>query len=80
MAYEKENYQIGVGEERLKKQTGQAQLFVLLVNGTAIPDSTATLNWLEDHKPDPPTTDKERAEVMLREELTDWASDRRGGC
>ena len=73
--YEKEDYQIDVGEERLKKQTGQAQVPVLLVNGTVIPDSTAMLNWLEDHKPDPPllpTTDKERAEVMLWEELTDW--------
>ena len=73
--YEKEDYQIGVGEERLKKQTGQAQVPVLLVNGTVIPDSTAMLNWLEDYRPDPPllpTTDKERAEAMLWEELTDW--------
>jgi glutathione S-transferase len=73
--YEKQDYQVGAGEEELKKQTGQAQVPVLLVNGTVIPDSTAILNWLEEHKPEPallPRSDKERAEVMLWEELMDW--------
>jgi glutathione S-transferase len=73
--YEKQDYQVGAGEEELKKLTGQAQVPVLLVNGTVIPDSTAILNWLEEHKPEPallPRSDKERAEVMLWEELMDW--------
>jgi len=66
--YEKQDYQIGAGEEELKKLTGQAQVPVLLVNGTVIPDSTAILNWLEEQKPQTalmPAADKERAEVML---------------
>lgn len=73
--YEKQDYQIAVGEEELKKLTGQAQVPVLLVNGAVIPDSTAILNWLEEQKPQPalmPASDKERAEVMLWEELMDW--------
>ena len=73
--YEKEDYQIGAGEEALKKQTGQAQVPVLLVDGQVIPDSTAILNWLEEHQPQPallPTSDKARAEVMMWEELMDW--------
>ena len=73
--YEKQDYQVGAGEEELKKQTGQAQVPVLVVNGTVIPDSTAILNWLEEHKPEPallPRSDKGRAEVMLWEELMDW--------
>jgi glutathione S-transferase len=73
--YEKEDYQIGVGEEALKQQTGQAQVPVLVLNGLIIPDSTAILNWLEEQKPVPalmPTSDKGRAEVMLWEELMDW--------
>jgi len=73
--YEKQDYQIGAGEEELKKLTGQAQVPVLLVNGTVIPDSTAILNWLEEQKPLPalmPAADKGRAEVMLWEELMDW--------
>ncbi len=70
--YERQDYQVGAGEEELKKLTGQAQVPVLLVNGTVIPDSTAILNWLEEHKPEPallPQSDKEQAEVMLWEEL-----------
>ena len=39
--YEKQNYQPRVGEEAVKKLTGQAQVPVLLVNGTVISDSTA---------------------------------------
>lgn len=73
--YEKEEYQIGAGEEALKKTTGQAQVPVLLVEGKVIPDSTNILNWLEEHKPQPallPTSDKARAEVMMWEELMDW--------
>src|SRR5215472_8890727 len=76
VSYEKQDYQIGAGEEELKKLTGQAQVPVLAVNGTIIPDSTAILNWLEEHKPEPallPRSDKGRAEVMLWEELMDWA-------
>src|SRR5712691_5741597 len=73
--YEKQEYRPGVDEEAVKKLTGQAQVPVLLVNGTVIPDSTAILNWLEDQKPQPalmPASDKERAEVMMWEELMDW--------
>jgi glutathione S-transferase len=73
--YEKQDYQVGAGEEELKKQTGQAQVPVLLVDGKVIPDSTAILNWLEEYKPQPallPRSGKERAEVMLWEELMDW--------
>ena len=72
--YEKQNYQPGVDEEAVKKLTGQAQVPVLVVNGTVIPDSTAILNWLEEYKPQPglmPKSDKERAQVMLWEELMD---------
>src|SRR5262245_15553277 len=75
VAYAKQDYQVGVGEEELKKQTGQAQVPVLVVDGHVIPDSTAILNWLEEQKPQPallPQSDKERAEVMLWEELMDW--------
>ena len=74
--YEKEEYQIGAGEESLKKTTGQAQVPVLLVDGKVIPDSTAILNWLEEQHPQPallPASDKARAEVMMWEELMDWA-------
>ena len=70
--YEKKDYQPGVDEEEVKKLTGQAQVPVLLVNGKVIPDSTAILNWLEEYKPQPalmPATDKERAQVILWEEL-----------
>ena len=49
--YEKQNYQPGVDEEAVRKLTGQAQVPVLLVNGTVIPDSTAILNWLEQYTP-----------------------------
>lgn len=75
MPYEKQEYQIGAGEEDLKRQTGQAQVPVLLVNGTVIPDSTAILNWLEEQKPRPallPKSDKKRAQVIMWEELMDW--------
>jgi glutathione S-transferase len=72
--YEKQDYQPGVDEEAVKKLTGQAQVPVLLVNGKVIPDSTAILNWLEEHRPQPalmPAADKNRAQVMLWEELMD---------
>jgi glutathione S-transferase len=72
--YEKQTYQPGVDEEAVKKLTGQAQVPVLLVNGTVIPDSTAILNWLEEYKPRPalmPTSAKDRAQVMMWEELMD---------
>lgn len=73
--YEKEDYQIGAGEENLKKQTGQAQVPVLLANGKVIPDSTAILNWLEEQHPQPallPKSEKDRAQIMMWEELMDW--------
>lgn len=73
--YTKQDYQIGAGEEELQNQTGQAQVPVLVVNGTVIPDSTEILNWLEKHKPEPvllPRSDKEHAQVMVWEELMDW--------
>jgi glutathione S-transferase len=72
--YEKEDYRPGVDEEKIKKLTGQAQVPVLMVDGTAIPDSTAILNWLEQYKPQPslmPTAGKDRAHVMMWEELMD---------
>ena len=72
--YEKENYQPGVDEEKIKKLTGQAQVPVLMVDGTVIPDSTAILNWLEQYKSQPPlmpTAEKDRAQVMMWEELMD---------
>jgi glutathione S-transferase len=74
LPYEKQDYQPGVDEEAVKKLTGQAQVPVLLVDGTAIPDSTAIVNWLEKHKPQPalmPASEKDQAEVMLWEELMD---------
>jgi glutathione S-transferase len=73
--YEKEDYQIAAGEEALKKLTGQAQVPVLLIDDKVIPDSTAILNWLEEHKSQPvlmPTEEKDRARVMMWEELMDW--------
>jgi glutathione S-transferase len=72
VAYERKDYQPGVDEEEVKKLTGQAQVPVLLTNGKILPDSTAILNWLEDYKPEPalmPASDKERAQVILWEEL-----------
>jgi glutathione S-transferase len=74
LPYEKQDYQPGVDEEAVKKLTGQAQVPVLLVDGTAIPDSTAILNWLEKYKPLPtlmPASDRDRAQVMMWEELMD---------
>ena len=76
LPYDKEEYQIGAGEEDLKRRTGQAQVPVLTVDGTVIPDSTAILDWLEREKPAPallPRTDRERAWVGAWEELMDWA-------
>jgi glutathione S-transferase len=73
--YEKQSYQPGVAdEEKVKKLTGQAQVPVLLINGTAIPDSANILAWLESHKSVPsllPKSEKERAQVMMWEELMD---------
>jgi glutathione S-transferase len=74
LPYEKQNYQPGVDEEAVKKLTGQAQVPVLLIDGTVIPDSTAIVNWLEQHHTQPalmPTTEKDRAQAMLWEELMD---------
>jgi glutathione S-transferase len=71
---EKENYQPGADEEKIKKLTGQAQVPVLMVDGKAIPDSTAILNWLEQHHPRPalmPASEKDQAQVIMWEELMD---------
>ena len=47
LPYEKENYEAGVDEEKIKKLTGQNMVPVLLADGKVIPDSTAILEWLE---------------------------------
>jgi glutathione S-transferase len=81
--YEKQNYQPGVDEEAVKKLTGQAQVPVLLVNGTVIPDSTAILNWLEEYKSQPalmPGSEKDCAQVTLWEELMNWGLGPKHGC
>ena len=72
LAYEKENYEPGVDEEKIKKLTGQNMVPVLLTNGKVIPDSTATLEWLEDTRPEPallPKSAKDRATATLWEEV-----------
>ena len=72
VAYEKENYDPGVDEEKIKKLTGQDMVPVLLTDGKVIPDSTAILEWLEDTRPEPallPRSEKDRAQVSLWEEL-----------
>ena len=72
LAYEKENYEPGVDEEKIKKLTGQAMVPVLVVDGKLIPDSTAILEWLEASRPEPallPKSEKDRAQVTLWEEL-----------
>src|SRR6266852_3812728 len=72
MHYEKENYEPGVDEEKIKKLTGQALVPVLIVDGKVIPDSTAILEWLEASRPEPallPRSEKDRAQVTLWEEL-----------
>ena len=72
LAYEKENYEPGVDEEKIKKLTGQALVPVLIADGKIIPDSTAILEWLEDARPEPallPRSEKDRAQVSLWEEL-----------
>jgi len=72
LPYEKENYEPGVDEEKIKKLTGQAMVPVLLTDGQVIPDSTAILEWLEATKPEPallPRSEKDRAQVTLWEEL-----------
>ena len=72
---EKQTYQPGPGdEEKVKKLTGQAQVPVLLVDGKAIPDSGDILAWLESYKSEPslvPESEKERAQVIMWEELMD---------
>ena len=72
LPYEKENYQPGVDEEKIKKLTGQALVPVLVVGGKVIPDSTAILEWLEASSPEPallPRSARDRAQVTLWEEL-----------
>jgi glutathione S-transferase len=70
--YEKEKYEPGVDEEKIKKLTGQAMVPVLIADGKIIPDSSAILEWLEQNKPEPallPRAEKDRAQVTLWEEL-----------
>jgi glutathione S-transferase len=72
LAYEKENYEPGVDEEKIKKLTGQAMVPVLVTDGKVIPDSSAILDWLEETRPEPvllPKSAKDRATVTLWEEL-----------
>ena len=72
LAYEKENYEAGVDEEKIKRLTGQAMVPVLLADGKVIPDSTAILEWLEDTRPEPPLlpkSAKDRATATLWEEV-----------
>jgi len=72
LPYEKENYEAGVDEEKIKKLTGQALVPVLVVDGKVIPDSTAILEWLEDARPEPallPKSAKDRATATLWEEV-----------
>ncbi len=72
--YEKLNHAPGAGEAEVKKLSGQTQVPVLLTDGKVIPDSTAILNWLEDYRPQPslmPPSEKDRAQVILWEEVTD---------
>jgi glutathione S-transferase len=72
LPYEKENYEPGVDEEKIKKLTGQAMVPVLIADGKVIPDSSAILEWLEQAKPEPallPRSEKDRAQVTLWEEL-----------
>ena len=72
LAYEKENYEAGVDEEKIMRLTGQAMVPVLLADGKVIPDSTAILEWLEDTMPEPPLlpkSAKDRATVTLWEEV-----------
>jgi glutathione S-transferase len=72
LQYEKQNYEPGLDEEKVKKLTGQAMVPVLITDGKVIPDSTAILEWLEDSRPEPPLlprSEKDRAQVSLWEEL-----------
>ena len=72
VAYEKENYEPGVDEEKIKKLTGQNMVPVLLADGKVIPDSSAILEWLEASRPEPallPRSEKDRAQVTLWEEV-----------
>jgi glutathione S-transferase len=72
LPYEKENYEPGADEEKIKKLTGQNLVPVLITDGKVIPDSTAILEWLEASRPEPallPKSEKDRAQVTLWEEL-----------
>ena len=72
LSYEKENYEPGIDEEKIKKLTGQALVPVLITDGKIIPDSTAILEWLEDARPEPPLlprSERDRAQVTLWGEL-----------
>lgn len=72
LPYEKENYEAGVDEEKIKKLTGQNMVPVLLADGKVIPDSSAILEWLEEARPEPallPRSSKDRAQVTLWEEV-----------
>ena len=77
LPYEKENYEPGVDEEKIKKLTGQALVPVLITDGKIIPDSTAILEWLEDSRPEPallPKSEKDRAQVTSLGRAGDWST------
>jgi glutathione S-transferase len=72
LAYEKENYEAGVDEEKINKLTGQNMVPVLVTDGKVIPDSSAILDWLEETRPEPallPKSAKDRATATLWEEV-----------
>jgi glutathione S-transferase len=72
LRYEREPYVVASGEARLLAETGQSQVPVLFVDGAALPDSTAIVEWIEAHVPEPrlvPQDATEAAEVRLYEEL-----------
>lgn len=72
LPYEKQNYEAGVDEEKVKKLTGQAMVPVLIAGDKVIPDSSAILDWLEETRPEPallPKSAKERAMATLWEEV-----------
>ena len=72
LPYEKENYEPGIDEEKIKKLTGQAMVPVLIADDKVIPDSSAILDWLEETRPVPallPKSAKDRAMVTLWEEI-----------
>src|ERR1700693_6075891 len=72
LPYEKQNYVAGVDEAAVKELTGQAMVPVLITGDKMTRDSSASLEELEETKPEPallPKSAKERAMVTLWEEV-----------